>query len=173
MKPARSYGPIIQNAFIVPDIDTAIDYWTRTMQVGPFFKFPKIVFEAADYRGREHFPDFDAAIAYTGDLMIELIKPKGPSIFQEFQDSGGKGIHHFAAFTDHLEEASSAIVNRGGKRVQGGQFADGSSIAYFEMGGQEPSILEVACLKPSVLGLFAAIKAAGAAWDGITPTVSF
>jgi hypothetical protein len=167
------YGPIIQNAFIVRDIDAGIDYWTRTMQVGPFFKFPKIVFEAADYRGRAHVPDFDAAIAYSGDLMIELIKPKGPSIFQEFLDSGCKGVHHFAAFAEDLEEASSAIGKRGGQRVQGGRLADGSAIAYFEMGGPEPSILEIACLKPGALGLFSAIKSAGAGWDGISRTVSF
>ncbi len=169
----RPYGPIIQNAFIVTDIDAGIEHWTRTMRVGPFFKFPKIVFEAADYRGHSHVPDFDAAVAYSGDLMIELIKPKGPSIFQEFLDSGGKGIHHFAAFADDLGEASSAIVNRGGRRMQGGRLADGSAIAYFEMGGPEPSILEIASLKPGALGLFSAIKSAGAEWDGISRTISF
>jgi Glyoxalase/Bleomycin resistance protein/Dioxygenase superfamily len=169
----RAHGPINQNAFIVSSIDAGISYWTRTMQVGPFFKFPKIVFEAADYRGRAHVPEFDAAIAYSGDLMIELIRPRGPSIFQEFLDSGRTGVHHLAAFADDAEAAAAAIEGRGGRRVQGGRFADGSSVAYFDMGGPEPSVLEIACLRPAVLGLFSAIKAAGAAWDGASPTVSF
>lgn len=169
----RPYGPINQNAFIVTSMDAGIDYWTRVMQIGPFFRFPKLVFAQADYRGQPQVPDFEAAIAYSGDLMIELIKPNGPSIFKEFLDAGGAGVQHFAAFTDDLKAASSAIETRGGKRVQGGSFADGSSIAYFDMGGPQPSILEIACLKPEVLGLFSAIKAAAAAWDGTTRTVSF
>ena len=169
----RPYGPIIQNAFIVDDIDRAIAYWTRVMQVGPFFKFPEIVFEEADFRGRPHKPDFAAAIAYSGDLMIELIKPRGPSIFSEFQDAGRTGVHHLAAFADDLADAAADLESRGGRRVQGGRLADGSSIAYFEMGGPEPSVLEIAVLMPGPKALFAAIKAAGADWDGRTPTVSF
>jgi hypothetical protein len=169
----RPYGPIIQNAFIVDDIDQAIAHWTTVMQVGPFFKFPELVFEEADFRGRSHKPDFAAAIAYSGDLMIELIKPRGPSIFSEFLGSGRTGVHHFAAFSDDLTAAAADLESRGGKRVQGGRLVDGSSIAYFEMGGLEPSVLEIACLMPGPKMLFAAIKAAGADWDGRTPTVSF
>ena len=169
----RPYGPIIQNAFIVDDMDAAISYWTQVMQVGPFFKFPEIVFEEADFRGRPHKPDFGAAIAYSGDLMIELIRPQGPSIFSEFAAAGHTGVHHFAAFADDLGVAAAAIEARGGRRVQGGRLVDGSSIAYFEMGGPAPSVLEIACLSPAALGLFDAIKAAGANWDGRTPTVSF
>jgi catechol 2,3-dioxygenase-like lactoylglutathione lyase family enzyme len=169
----RPYGPINQNAFIVTDIDAAIDYWTRVMRVGPFFKFPKIEFAAGDYRGKPFKADFNAAIAYSGDLIIELIKPNGPSIFQEFLDAGGKGVQHLAAFTDDMTAACAAVEKSGGKRVQGGSFADGSAIAYFDMGGPAPSILEIACLKAGPQGLFAAIKAAGAAWDGVTKTISF
>jgi hypothetical protein len=167
------YGPIIQNAFVVADMGAGIDYWTRVMTVGPFFKFPTIVFDEADYRGRPQTPDFEAAIAYSGDLMIELIKPKGASIFKEFLDAGGRGVHHLAAFTDDFRAASAAIEGRGGMRIQGGRVADGSSIAYFDMGGPEPSILEIACLMPPALELFAAIKAAAADWDRNSSTVTF
>jgi hypothetical protein len=169
----RPYGPIIQNAFIVPDIDVAIDYWTRVMRVGPFFKFPKIEFSEADFRGKSQVPNFEAAIAYSGDLNIELIKPKGPSIFKEFLDGERKGVHHVAAFTDDMQAAQAAIVAVGGKRVQGGTVIDGSQIAYFEMGGAENVVLEIAYLLPPAVGLFAAVKQAGASWDGIAKTLSF
>jgi methylmalonyl-CoA/ethylmalonyl-CoA epimerase len=169
----QPYGPICQNAFVVKDIDAAIKYWTETMRVGPFFKFPKIEFAASDYRGKSQSVDFDAAIAYSGELQIELIKPKGQSIFQEFEDAGGKGVHHFAVFTADMAAACAAVQNQGGRRIQGGSFADGSSIAYLEIGGSEPSILEVACLKAGPQALFDAIKAAGAGWDGVTKLLSF
>jgi hypothetical protein len=171
MKPP--FGVISQNAFVVADIDAAIDYWERTMHVGPFFKFPKIEFSEADYRGRKASPDFEAAIAYSGDLNIELIRPKGPSIFLEYAQAGGKGIHHFGAFVDDFGTAAAALEQRGGKRIQGGGFADGSAIAYYDMGGPEPSIIEIAYLKEGPTALFAAVKAAGAAWDGKTRTITF
>jgi catechol 2,3-dioxygenase-like lactoylglutathione lyase family enzyme len=169
----RPYGPIIQNAFIVPDIDAAIDYWTGVMRVGPFFKFPKIEFSVADFRGKPQVPNFEAAIAYSGDLNIELIKPIGPSIFKEFLDAGRKGVQHVAAFVEDMQVAQAAIQAVGGKRVQGGTVADGSMIAYFEMGGAENVVLEIAYLKPPALGLFAAVKQAGASWDGATKILSF
>jgi Glyoxalase/Bleomycin resistance protein/Dioxygenase superfamily len=172
VKPS-GYGPINQIAFIVPNIDAGIAHWTQTMRVGPFFKFPKIVFEEADYRGQPQVPDFEAAIAYSGELMIELIRPVGQSIFKEFADRGGTGVQHIAAFADDFSLASQTLEKRGGKRIQGGRFADGSRIGYFDMGGAEPAIIEIAFLSPAVLGLFGTIKAAGATWDGETATVSF
>jgi Glyoxalase/Bleomycin resistance protein/Dioxygenase superfamily len=167
------YGPICQTAFIVPDIDAGIDYWTRVMRVGPFFKFPKIEFSEADFRGKPQVPNFEAAIAYSGELNIELIKPIGPSIFKEFLDAGCKGVHHVAAFTENMQAAQTAVQAVGGRRVQGGTVADGSMIAYYEMGGAENVILEIAYLKPPAIGLFAAVKQAGATWDGIAKTLSF
>jgi len=170
---ARAYGPINQNAFVVPDIDLAIKYWTEVMRVGPFFKFPKIEFAEGDYRGKPHKADFEAAIAYTGELQIELIKPNGPSIFKEFQDAGRKGVHHFAVFAQDMPAACGEIERLGGQRLQGGSFADGSSIAYYEMKGPEPSIIDIACLKEGPQALFAAIKAAGDGWDGVSKLMNF
>src|ERR1700677_4699535 len=114
------HGPINQTAYVMPDIDAGIEYWTRVMRVGPFFKFPKFEFQSADYRGRALELNFDAAIAFTGDLMIELIRPKGPSIFREFADAGGTGVQHIGAFTDDMAAATAALEGRGGRRVQGG-----------------------------------------------------
>jgi len=168
-----AHGPIVQNAFIVADIDAGIEHWVRVMEVGPFFKFPPIVFSEADYRGRAEAPQFEAAIAYSGDLMIELIKPNGPSIFQEFLDEGRTGVHHLAVLTDDMKLAQASVEKRGGRRVQGGRLVDGSSVAYYEMPDTDPSILEIAFLMPQARGLFAAIKAAGAAWNGRARTVNF
>jgi len=169
----RPCGPFNQNAFVVADMEAALDYWTRTMQVGPFFRFPKIEYVEADYRGTKVAMDYKAALAFSGDLMIELIQPISPSIFKEFLDAGRSGVQHFAAFADDFTAACADLERRGGKRVQGGSFADGSCLAYYDMGGPEPSIIEIVHLKPEILDLFSAIKAASVAWDGKTQTVEF
>lgn len=169
----RNFGPINQIAFVVSDFEPAIDHWNQVMGVGPFYKFPKIEFVGSDYRGQSLLLDYEAVIGFSGDLMIEFIKPNGPSIFKEFLDQGRKGVQHLCVFTDDFATASADIEARGGKRVQGGHFADGSCLAYFDMGGPEPSILEVAYLQPGVYTLFTTLRDAAANWDGNTRTIEF
>lgn len=140
--------------------------------VGPFFIFPTFDVAKGDYRGQSHIAEFGAAIAYSGDLMVELIEPRGPSIFQEFLADGKTGVHHLCVFTEDLAETEQWIAQRGGTRLQGATFADGSTLAYFAMDPAETVILEVAQLKPEVQGLFAAIQQAGAEWDGVTKIFS-
>ncbi len=78
-------------------------------------------------------------------------------------------MQHFAALTDDMEAARNDIESRGGTRVQGGSVAEGSAVAYFEIPGMHPALLEIAYLKPEVLALFDVVKAALAAWDGEAP----
>lgn len=160
------FGTFNQVAYMVPDLSVAIDWWTQHMGVGPFFVFPAFDMVRGDYRGQDHIVEFGAAIAYSGEIMVELIEPRGPSIFQEFLADGRKGVHHLCAFTEDLAQAEAWITGNGGRRLQGAAFADGSELAYYAMTQDESVILEVAALKPEVRGLFDAIKAAGAAWDG-------
>lgn len=164
----KPLGRLNQVAYIVPDLQPAIDWWTEVMGVAPFFVFPPFDIVRGDYRGREHKAEFGAAIAFSGDLMVELIEPRGPSIFQEFLEAGVKRVHHLCAFSDSMEKAAEWLGARGGKRLQGALFADGSEVAYFAMKEDESIILEVGVLKPEVVGLFDAIQAAGADWDGAT-----
>lgn len=162
------FGTFNQVAYMVSDLEQAIDWWTSHMGVGPFFVFPAFDVAAGDYRGDDHIAQFGAAIAYSGEIMVELIEPRGPSIFQEFLADGRTGVHHLCAFTDDLAETQKWIEGNGGARLQGARFGDGSELAYFAMTEDETILLEVAALKPEVLGLFDAIKAAGYAWDGET-----
>lgn len=162
------YGSFNQVAYMVPDLSAAIDWWTEAMGVGPFFVFPPFDIVRGDYRGQPHKNDFGAAIAYSGEIMVELIEPRSPSIFQEFLADGNKGVHHLCAFGDDMAAAQAWIEARGGRRLQGAAFADGSEVAYFAMKDDESVVLEIGVLKPEVLGLFDAIKAAGANWDGKT-----
>jgi len=164
--------PLNQTAFVTTDMDAAIDFWTGTMGVGPFFVFPPLVAVKGDYRGDPHPTSYAAAIAYSGDLIVELIVPQGPCIFQDFLDRGGRGVQHLAAFVDDMAAARAEIEAKGGTRLQGSTFPDGSEVAYFAMTPDESIILEIAVLKPESLALFDAIKAAGAAWDGRQRTMS-
>ena len=34
----KKFGPMMQMAFVVNDFDEPINYWTKKMNIGPFFK---------------------------------------------------------------------------------------------------------------------------------------
>ncbi len=169
----KLFGPLNQNSFIVRNLDESIRHWTATLSVGPFFRFPPLVFAAGELHGVPHIPVFKAAIAYSGDLMIELIEPEGPSIFREFLDAGGKGVHHNCVLTEDFEAADADFIRRGGKRLQAQRDSAGSKMSYIEMPGPTPVIIEVAQLRPEPLALFAALREAGRNWDGKTAEIRF
>lgn len=164
----KPFGRLNQIAYMVPNLDAAIDWWTQVMEVGPFFVFPGFDMVRSDYRGMDHKVEFGAAVSFSGDLMVELIEPRGPSIFQEFLADGRTGVHHLCVFADSMAETQAWIESKGGKRLQGAAFGDGSEIAYFAMTDDESIILEVGALKPEVIGLFDMIRDAAANWDGKT-----
>lgn len=166
-------GALNQMAFVVPDIPAAIDFWTETMGVGPFFIFRELIAERADYRGEPYIYQFGAAIAYSGDINIELIEPRGPSIFAEFLNSGGKGIHHTCRFVDDMASAQAEIEALGAKRLQGASFGAGSEVAYFAMTPDESIILELAQLPAEAKTLFDAVRQAAHDWDGTAKTIAF
>lgn len=166
-------SPLNQMAFVVPDLQKGIDYWTRTMRVGPFFVFPELHVQCGDYRGKDYNYEFGAAIAYSGDINVELIEPRGPSIFEDFLKAGGTGMHHTCRFVDDMAESQTELEKLGAKRLQGASFGPGSEVAYFDMTGDEAIILELAQLPPESQGLFDAVKQAARDWDGKTRTIEF
>ncbi|KAL3421020.1 hypothetical protein PVAG01_07465 [Phlyctema vagabunda] len=74
------------------------------------------------------------------NMVYEVIQPvSGPSIFQDFLDEHGEGIHHIAydcnnvPFEDRLKE----FKDRGFKLVQGGSFMGRNHFAFFTEEGQD------------------------------------
>lgn len=68
-------------------------------------------------------------------MTFELIQPlSGPSIFQEFLDTRGEGVHHVAWDCNGIpmEERIKGFEERGFKMVQSGDWAEGNRFAFFE-----------------------------------------
>ena len=85
-----------QVAIVVKDIDSALDEYSNRLGIGPwwvsFYGPPRLT----DMRIRgESIPySFKAAMAKTGNTLWELIEPvDGPSIYKEFLDEHGEGLH--------------------------------------------------------------------------------
>jgi hypothetical protein len=76
-------GPVMQLAWLPEDFDAALEHWTKTMGVGPFFIMENIALADMRYMGQPTNAVFTLALSYWGDTQIELIRPENdaPSIY--------------------------------------------------------------------------------------------
>ena len=92
----------MQVCWVVPDLSVAIDSWVDTARVGPFFWFESVPFADGRFRGQPaEFPAVTAAIAYAGDLQIELVCQDNdePGVFRDVLTAASRSPSH----GDHLQ----------------------------------------------------------------------
>ena len=84
----------MQIAFVPEDFDAAITYWTEVMGVGPFFLIENIQLPDSRYLGEPNHCNFSIALAYWGDVQIELIRQENdaPSIYRGAKGQSGCGV---------------------------------------------------------------------------------
>lgn len=162
-------GEIMQLAFVPDDFDAAIAHWTKVMGVGPFFLMEGIHLEGMKYKGAATDAVFDLALAYWGDLQIELIRPRDdhPSIYTG-EYGAVEGLHHVCILVDDIEEAYRVCAAQGAEIVIEGSLGD-SRVIYVDPGQGPGSLVEILQQGEGGPGLFAMIKQAGEDWDGAEP----
>src|SRR4051812_20116224 len=96
---------IIQMAYIVPDLQAAIQHWVRTMKVGPWFVLDHLGGIDAKYRGQPTDVDITLAMSFAGHMNIELIQQlnDSPSVYRETLDNRGYGFHHWGVATHDFD----------------------------------------------------------------------
>ena len=106
--------------------------------------------------------DFSVALAYSGDIQIELIKQhcNTPSIYNEYVNNKKNIVHHFCTFTPNIKEDLKILEKNGYKNIQGGKTQDGGSFAYLSHNNDYGAILEIAQLSEGGYGMFDLIKEA-------------
>src|ERR1700692_4024298 len=104
-------GPIAQLGYVVDDVSAAMEYWTQSFGVGPFFYLPSPPLNDLVYRGAPTTARIAAGISSSGDLQVELIQPLDdePSPYRDFRLEFGTGLHHLATFTDVFDTAMAAL----------------------------------------------------------------
>ena len=172
---SRYFGEIFQLAYVVEDLEAACRHWSKTLGVGPFYRFPlPLPFDTVAVRGENLPLDVDifrgVAVSYSGDMMIELIEPgSAASPYREFLAAGRKGVHHVGTFaTDYDNQLAQAKA--AGITVAFEGKLPLSRFAYLDTDALYPGTM-VEMIDPSqiMLDLFAEIKAAAKNWDGQNP----
>ncbi len=161
-------GPMMQIAFVPADFDAAIQHWTRTMGVGPFFMIENIALEDMRYLGQPSDCVFTIALAYWGDVQVELIRQENgaPSIYQ---GCAGGALHHTCVLTDDIAEARSIAVAASATILVEAKVGDDGAVLYVDTGGGQGSIVEILQPARGSDALFKMIKEASINWDGNDP----
>lgn len=161
-------GPVMQIAFVPKDFDAAIRYWTETMGVGPFFLIENIQLGEMRYLGEPSDCLFSIAIAYWGDMQVELIRQENdaPSIYRGQE---GGVLHHTCVLTDDIDKARRLAQESGATILVEAKVAPDGAVLYVDTGGGPGSIVEILQMSSGSDGLFAMIKAASVGWDGNDP----
>ena len=165
----RVFGPVMQNGFVVDDLDRAIAHWTQRMGVGPFFIFPRIDFAECWYQDRQALDiDLTVAIAYWGDLQIELIQQRNeaPSIYRDFRARGLSGLQHMGVITQSLDADLSALARRAIYPVQHGRVASGMRFAYVATDYHPGGMIELIEAGSKGLAFFDKMRIAARDWTG-------
>jgi methylmalonyl-CoA/ethylmalonyl-CoA epimerase len=163
-------GEVMQMAFVVRDFEAALDFWTGTMGVGPFFVNDKVMLEDVRYRGAPSDIDFRMAIGYWGDVQVELIHQRNdaPSSYKEWLDAGREGLHHVCVLVDDMAQARRVCAEAGAEVVQEGRLP-GGEVIYVDTGGGPGTLVEVLKLPQAGHERFAAMREAARDWDGSNP----
>lgn len=163
-------GPIMQMAFVPANFDAAVTHWTRVMGVGPFFHMQHLEPPAIWYRGNQTRFDFSIALAYWGDIQIELIQQHDeiPSLYSDWLREEKSGVHHVCQLVDDIGMARAVCYDNGLEIVQEMALDDGHAL-YVDTGGGPGTIAEIIQPPPSLLELFEMIRSASRNWDGADP----
>lgn len=133
---------------IVKDMDKAIKHF-EALGVGPF---PPIIggpdgmpLTERTVRGESSEYDMDLRICRDGmgGLVLELIQPlKGKSIYDEFLEEKGEGMHHVCYNVEDLDKEIAEMEKAGFKVIQTGG-TDGAKWAYFDTDKVGGTIIEL------------------------------
>jgi methylmalonyl-CoA/ethylmalonyl-CoA epimerase len=166
-------GAVMQIAFVPEDFDAAVKFWTQTMGVGPFFYRDHVNYDAMLYHGAPTTADFGVAIAYWGDLQVELIRQHNdaPSVYRDWRAAGGEGLQHVCIVVDDMEEARRVCLEAGGVVAQEFDVMGGTAL-YIDTGGGPGTMLEMICFPPASMEGFKVMREAARTWDGSDPVRS-
>jgi hypothetical protein len=166
-------GPIVQLAYVPLDFDGALQRWLA-LGAGPFWLWDHLQVDHLVHRGDTVKADFSVAIAYWGDIQIELIRQHddGPTIYRDWNSDA---LHHVMIAAPDYESALELCEKQGFPVAMHGRGLLGSPdtrFAYCDLGRGGPAgYVEFASSPPGAGGLAerrAALKAIAETWDGVS-----
>ncbi|BBX16475.1 lactoylglutathione lyase [Mycolicibacterium duvalii] len=154
----------VQIAWVTNDLDATEAMLTALLGAKSWVRMPAVHFgpDTCTYRGAPADFVADISLSYAGDTQLEVIAPvSGDSIYTEFLDRSGPGLHHVcveAADAEDLSAAVTAACAAGASVVADGTMAGGMRFAYVAAPGAGVPYLELAYIPPQIRAFFDHVK---------------
>ncbi len=148
--PATAFGgrPVGQIGVVVHDLESACSRYSALWQCGPWriYTYSPAILAQQSYRGKPS--RFAVRIALNPTTpQIELLQPlEGPSVYDDWLERRGEGLHHLAAYVEDADEAIASLAAVGYVVIQEGRGfgADGDgAFVYFDTEHDLGYLLEV------------------------------
>jgi len=150
---------------VVEDLETAAQKWVDATGIGPWTILPKVPLDHFTHNGQDTEVEIGMAVAYSGDMQIELIQQHNdaPSMYRELLDTYGEGVQHVCFYPEDYDAAIGAAIETG---MTVGQEGSLWGIRFAYLRGDNGRVLELADLPEKVrAGRQVGIDEA-ASWDG-------
>ena len=160
---------IVQNAYVVRDLEAACARLNRVYGIGPFLGGSEVELASHVHRGRPAAPIVIRGVfVQAGDLNLELIQlvSSGPSAFHDMFPDGGEGLHHVAMFCDHYAATRDRLVAAGCPVASEFAFGPEASIAYIDARADLGHMIELYPEDPLIRDMYAQARDAAQGWDG-------
>jgi hypothetical protein len=169
---ARGFGRIVQVAYLVEDIDQSMRHWLDHLGLGPWTCIRNIRLDST-YVGKELTLEIHEALAYVGDLQIQLVQslnaPGQATPYREWLDAGRVGPHHVAFFSQDIDADLERATQQGFERTCEMRSADGHRYVYCRSRTMPEVWIELLEVYPLLTQIFEEGIARAAAWDGSDP----
>jgi catechol 2,3-dioxygenase-like lactoylglutathione lyase family enzyme len=148
----------VQIAWVTRDLDATEKALTTMLGAKRWIRMAGVHFgpDACTYRSEPADFVADISLSYAGDTQLELIAPvSGTSIYTDFLDQCGAGLHHICIEVDDVQ---AALDERGAEVVQRGVMPGGMEFAYVSAAQAGVPYLEIARIPSEIRAFFDYIK---------------
>ena len=135
METPKKPTPISQIAIVVRDLDAAMKVLYETLGWGPWnvYEHKPPMLHDTHLHGKATQYSMLGAECNIGNVIVELLQPlEGPSIYKEWLDQHGEGVHHIACMMHSPEESDefkARFARLGVKPDMGGRI--GKTIEFY------------------------------------------
>lgn len=165
---------IIQTAFIVEDIHTAMREFTRLTGAGPWFLREGGKFAVQTYRGQPTDVELSIAMGYSGSMQYELMQQinDSPSVYTEVIKARGYGLHHFGISAPDYDAGVAKYRAEGFELAYEATVPSGARVGYFDTVPLLGGMVEVIEMTSITERMFTQMQQASVGWDGSDPVRS-
>jgi hypothetical protein len=169
MRRTLTQGAVVQNCYVVKNLDAACERFHARYGIGPFVGGSEFELGQHLYRGRPAPPIAARGVfVQSGALNIELIEvlSDGPNAFRDLYPPGTEGFHHVALFCDDYERERDAWVAAGYPVASEFTVSFGASICYIDASRDFGHMIELYPEHEIIRDMYRQARDAAANWDG-------